>query len=54
MSLSPPRVRRQSPHSNRLADLHTTARNVTIDADGQEYAPADFQRHFIQTDATGT
>lgn len=38
--------------ARRLAD--DGARNVMIDADGQEYVPADFQRHFIQIDPTGT
>jgi hypothetical protein len=37
--------------ARRLAD--EGARNVLIDADGQEYAPADFQRLFVQPDPTG-
>lgn len=38
--------------ARRLAD--DGARNVMIDAGGHEYAPADFQRHFIQADSSGT
>ena len=33
--------------ARRLAD--EGARNVLIDADGQEYAPADFKRLFVET-----
>ena len=32
--------------AQRLAD--EGARNVLIDADGKEYAPADFDRRFVQ------
>jgi hypothetical protein len=38
--------------ARRLAD--EGARNVLIDADGQEYAPADFKHHFIEPGPTGT
>ena len=38
--------------ARRLAD--DGIKGVLIDADGQEYAPADFQRLFIQPDPTGT
>ncbi|MBL0406838.1 hypothetical protein JKG68_23110 [Microvirga aerilata] len=37
--------------SRRLAD--EGVRNVLIDADGQEFAPADFNRLFVQPAPTG-
>jgi hypothetical protein len=37
--------------SRRLAD--EGARNVLIDADGQEFAPADLNRLFVQPAPTG-
>ena len=38
--------------ARRLSD--EGARNVLIDADGQEYAPADFQRLFVEPGPVGT
>ena len=38
--------------ARRLAD--EGARNVLIDADGQEYAPADFKRLFVEPGPVGT
>ena len=38
--------------ARKLADKG--ARNVLIDADGQEYAPADFKRRFVEPSETGT
>ena len=38
--------------ARRLAD--EGVRNVLIDADGQEFAPADFQRLFIEPGPVGT
>jgi hypothetical protein len=38
--------------ARRLAD--EGARNVLIDADGQEYAPADFKRLFLEPGPVGT
>ncbi len=37
--------------ARRLAD--EGARNVLIDADGQEYAPADFRRLFLEPGPVG-
>jgi hypothetical protein len=37
--------------ARRLAD--EGARNVLIDADGQEYAPADFKRLFVEPGPVG-
>ncbi len=38
--------------AQRLADQGV--RNVSIDADGQEYAPADFRRLFVEPGPVGT
>jgi hypothetical protein len=38
--------------ARRLAD--EGARNVLIDADGQDYAPADFKRLFVEPGTVGT
>jgi hypothetical protein len=38
--------------ARRLAD--EGARNVLIDADGQEYAPADFKRLFVEPGSVET
>lgn len=38
--------------ARRLAD--EGARNVLIDASGQEYAPADFKRLFVEPGPVGT
>jgi hypothetical protein len=38
--------------ARKLAD--EGARNVLIDADGQEYAPADFRRLFVEPGPVGT
>jgi hypothetical protein len=38
--------------ARRLADAG--ARNVLIDADGQEFAPADFKRLFVEPGPVGT
>ena len=38
--------------SRKLAD--EGVRNVLIDADGQEFAPADFQRLFVEPRSIGT
>jgi len=38
--------------ARRLAD--EGARNVLIDADGQEYAPVDFRRLFVEPGSVGT
>jgi hypothetical protein len=38
--------------ARRLAD--DGARGVLIDADGQEYAPADFKRLFVEPGPVGT
>jgi hypothetical protein len=38
--------------ARRLAD--EGARNVLIDADGQEYAPADFKHLFVEPGPVGT
>jgi hypothetical protein len=38
--------------ARRLADAG--AKNVLIDADGQEFAPADFKRLFVEPGPVGT
>ncbi len=38
--------------SRKMAD--EGVRNVLIDADGQEYAPADFRRLFVEPGPAGT
>jgi hypothetical protein len=54
MGRFPPPVKRQSRHFSRRRLADEGARNVLIDADGQEYAPADFKRLFVEPGPVGT